>query len=326
MPSLQYFRHYGLAIIALGCSVAHAAAPAPHPGQVTLSSAEIKAENITTIRMRPQPYSLSRRAFARVLSINPLIALRERLAKAEADATAAQANSAALTSHYNRDLKLFNAHQAIAAQTLQDGKAASASADAVVASTTARIAMIHATLQQQYGAQLAADAAMIDALQNNTERLVSVLLPEDFNGAAPASINLAAPDGSAATARLVGPASTVDPAVSGRPYNYVTGALLPVGLATSARLPLASPSPALLIPSRAVLWYAGERWAYVELKPGLFQRRQIAARAVEGQYPAGAAFKAGDDLVTSGAQLLLSQELLPHAIATSCKDPPECDD
>lgn len=326
MPSMRYLRHCAAAIIALGCSVAQGAAPTPHPGQVRLSAAEITAENITTTKMRPQPFAPTRRAFARVLSITPLIALRERLAKAQADAAAAEAHSAALTSHYDRDLKLFNAHQAISAQTLQDGMAASAAADAVVASTTARIEMINAALLQQYGPQLAAANPIIKALQNGGERLVSVILPADFSGAPPASINLAAPDGGAATAHLVGPASTIDPAVSGRPFFYVTQALLPVGLATSARLPLASPGPALLIPSRAVLWYAGARWAYVELKAGLFQRRQIAAGVTGGQYPAGADFGAGDNLVTSGAQLLLSQELLPHAIATSCKYPPECDD
>ena len=326
MPSMRYLRLDTLAIMALGCTVAHAAAPTPHQGEVTLTAAEIKAESITTTTMQPEPFTPSRRAFARVLSINPLIALRERLAKAEADATAAQANSAALTSHYNRDLKLFNAHQAISAQTLQDGRAASASADAVVASTTARIEMIKATLLQQYGAPLAANAPVIQALQNGTDRLVSVVLPADFIGAAPAAISLVVPVGSAVAAHLIGPASTVDPVVSGRPFYYVTQAPLPAGLATGARLPLASSRPALLIPPRAVLWYAAERWAYVELKPGLFQRRLIAAKAIEGQYPAGEAFKTGDNLVTSGAQLLLSQELLPRAIATSCKDPPECDD
>lgn len=37
-------------------------------------------------------------------------------------------------------------------------------------------------------------------------------------------------------------------------------------------------------------------------------------------------FHAGDQIVTQGAQLLLSEELKPQGIATACKDPPECDD
>jgi hypothetical protein len=37
-------------------------------------------------------------------------------------------------------------------------------------------------------------------------------------------------------------------------------------------------------------------------------------------------FRAGDSIVTRGAQLLLSEELKPEGVATACKDPPECDD
>jgi len=37
-------------------------------------------------------------------------------------------------------------------------------------------------------------------------------------------------------------------------------------------------------------------------------------------------FRAGDDVVIRGAQLLLSEELRPQGITTQCKDPPECDD
>ncbi len=315
-----------LSIFALGCCAARASTPKPSFGEVRLSPAQIAAEKITTTKLQPVPFTPTRQIFVRALDITPLIALRERLAKAEADATAAEANSTNLIARYNRDFGLFNAHQTVSVQALQDSKAASVAAGALVASTTARVEMIRATIIQQYGQELATNRANLMALQHGDKQLVSVIFPNSFKGAIPTDIRLAAIDGSMVTSHLIGPGRAVDPLMNGRPFYYVAPASLPAGFVTSAQLPLASTSRALLIPMRAVLWYAGARWAYVELQPGLFQRRQVAARILAGQYLAGTDFQAGDNLVTGGAQLLLSQELLPHAIATSCKDPPECDD
>ena len=314
------------ALAAVPVAHGHAKPATLLPGEVALTAAQIKAESITTTLLRLQAFAPTRPVFARVLSSAPLIALRERLAKAQADALAASAHSAALTAHYNRDLSLYNAHHSASEQTLQDSKAASAAADGAVAATTARIAMIKAALVQHYGAQLGHDAATLQAVQKGDARLVLVVLPSDFVGVAPALLNLAAPDGSAAPAHLLGPASTVDPSARGRPFLYVTSVTLPQGLTTTANLQLSDPHPTLLVPASAQLWYAGERWAYVALPQGRYQRRKLAGHAIGGEFPVGTPFKVGDKIVTSGAQLLLSQELLPHAIATACKDPPECDD
>ena len=322
----RQFLACAMIIFLMGCYAAYATTAKPSFGEVKLSAAQIAAENITTTKLQPLPFTPTRQVFVRVLNITPLIALRERLAKAKADATAAEANSTNLIARYNRDLGLFNAHQTVSVQALQDSKAASVAADALVASTTARTDMIRATIIQQYGRELANDMDNLRALQHGDKRLVSVIFPADFKGAAPTDIRLAATNGNMVPSRLVGPGSAVDSLMSGQPFYYVTPAPLPVGFITSAQLPLASTRRALLIPTRAVLWYAGARWAYVELQPGLFQRRQVSARIMAGQYLAGADIQAGNKVVTSGAQLLLSQELLPHAIATNCKDPPECDD
>ncbi len=324
MRAMRYIWLCALAMAAAG--VCQASPPKLPPGEVALTGAEIKAEGISTTILRLQTFAPTRAAFARVLSSAPLIKLRERLAKAKADALAASAHSSALAARYNRYLSLFNAHHSASAQTLQDSRAASAAADSVVVATTARIEMIKAALVQHYGPQLAREAASLDSLQSGNARLVSVVLPPGFAGAPPAMLDLAAPDGSAAPAHLAGPASAVDPSASGRPFLYVTSAALPQGLATTARLPLAAPQPTLLVPASARLWYAGERWAYVALPQGRYQRRKLPGHSIDGKFPVGAPFKVGDAIVTSGAQLLLSQELLPHAIATACKDPPECDD
>jgi hypothetical protein len=96
----------------------------------------------------------------------------------------------------------------------------------------------------------------------------------------------------------------------------------------TARLPASDNSPAgLLIPANAVVWYGGQPWAYVRTAPDRFTRRILpSASEVDHGFIVPGGFRADDEVVVRGAQLLLSEELQPRDIATQCKDPPECDD
>lgn len=66
---------------------------------------------------------------------------------------------------------------------------------------------------------------------------------------------------------------------------------------------------ALRVPRRALVWHAGSRWIYVELEPGLFERRQVRVTATDGQTvlieQAGGAMSR---VVVTGATSLLGEE------------------
>jgi hypothetical protein len=66
------------------------------------------------------------------------------------------------------------------------------------------------------------------------------------------------------------------------------------------------------VPAAAVIWYAGQPWAYVETAVGHYQRRPLSvdARNASGWFEANG-FRAGERVVVRGGELLLSQELLP---------------
>ena len=137
--------------------------------------------------------------------------------------------------------------------------------------------------------------------------------------------------GRSVPAQRLSPSPGVDPAVQGAPWLYLSAHALPAGWRTSARIAAARTSAAaLLVPSRAVLWYGGQTWAYVKIARDRFARRFVRAGESPADDPRGIVvtdgFHAGDEVVTEGAQLLLSEELKPQGIATVCKDPPECDD
>jgi hypothetical protein len=78
-------------------------------------------------------------------------------------------------------------------------------------------------------------------------------------------------------------------------------------------------SKGVIVPHEAVVWYANQAWVYQKLaadKPGFdkFVRRIISTEIeIEGETISGwfntAGFVEGNELVSSGAQLLLSEEL-----------------
>jgi multidrug efflux pump subunit AcrA (membrane-fusion protein) len=83
------------------------------------------------------------------------------------------------------------------------------------------------------------------------------------------------------------------------------------GLAVVAKLELpGEPRKGVLIPSPAVVRFGGKIWAYLEVEPGKFMRRELEdAGSLEKGWFVSAGFKAGDKVVIGGAGLLLSEEL-----------------
>jgi hypothetical protein len=64
----------------------------------------------------------------------------------------------------------------------------------------------------------------------------------------------------------------------------------------------------IIIPSNAVVWYAGKPWAYFKQGKDQFVRKPISAatEVAAGWFNQG--IEANSEVVVSGAQLLLSEE------------------
>ena len=87
----------------------------------------------------------------------------------------------------------------------------------------------------------------------------------------------------------------------------------PRGQRLSASVPLGGAAQTgVTVPAAAVIWYAGQPWAYVETAAGHYQRRPLSvdARNASGWFEANG-FHAGERVVVRGGELLISQELLP---------------
>lgn len=76
------------------------------------------------------------------------------------------------------------------------------------------------------------------------------------------------------------------------------------------------PQRGVMVPAAALVISEGKYWCYVEQKPGVYVRREVATdRAVGDGYVVNHGIAAGDKLVTSAAGLLLARELNPSTEA-----------
>jgi membrane fusion protein, multidrug efflux system len=230
-----------------------------------------------------------------------------------------------------RMLTLFQDDRNASQKNLQDARAAAQADQARLAVSNAALAGLVTSLRQQFGDALARAAASPGSgtwrqLVSGQAAVLRVVFPAA--GAAPEGLAIDAPAGGELSAHKLSAAPQVDPILQGTAYFYLIPAPLPVGTRTVAHAASGQLGEAgVLVPDEAIIWYGDARWAYVKTAGERFTRRLVqGAVPSAGGVLASAGLRAGDEVVTRGAALLLSEEQRPHGIATQCKDPPECDD
>lgn len=130
----------------------------------------------------------------------------------------------------------------------------------------------------------------------------------------PSSISVVAPDGGTGhRAILVGPAPEADPVTRRAAYLYrLDGPWLAArpGLLVQAQLPAGNgTSRGVVIPAAAVVQWDGLDWAWLRREADHFVRvRVLTDRPVAGGWMVGPPWAAGDSVVVTGAEQLLSEE------------------
>jgi hypothetical protein len=271
--------------------------------------------------------------YVTVVDVQPLFDLASRLAAARTEHESIRAQAEASRAQLERSELLYKDDQNVSLKSLQDARAAARTDQARRhAAHTAQL-ILEADLRQQFGEALATAAAapasgLFRQLARGAAALVRATLPAEAQLQAPARLAIDGPDGQRLPARLLSAAPQADAAIQGVSYLYLVERALPTGTHTTGHLATADKTAAgVLIPESALVWFSGQRWAYVRMAPDRFVRRLVptGVPAPGGIIVAGG-FRAGEPVVVRGAQLLLSEEQRPRGIATACKDPPECDD
>ena len=256
---------------------------------------------------------------ARVFAINTLIESRLRYLSARSELEVLQATWLAKKNEYQR-LQILNADDKnIADKALEAAHAELLTVEARITAASLQMANIADTLRLNWGnalSQLAMQRetpALLERIIRHETALLLVtfpldsppinrkitLIPNGFNhirfsgdylGIAPTSTNL----------------------MTGKTYFYTVASsyLRPdMRLQVESILTHTSPQKGVYVPNSAVLWYGGRAWVYRRINPTSFERLSVEANlpALDGWFEQGH-LQAGQVLVTSSAQLLLSEE------------------
>ena len=149
-------------------------------------------------------------------------------------------------------------------------------------------------------------------LADNTRPVVRIAWPGDAGSPRDRLILLAPGAGERIEARLIGPAAEADPVTRLPAYLYRARArwsgAVP-GTPVVALVLEGRRTDGALVPDRAVVQWEGLAWAYLQRGPGEYARVRVPTdRPAPGGWIAGPPLAAGDTVVVSGVQELLSEE------------------
>lgn len=241
--------------------------------------------------------------FGRVLDPGPLLALGTELETAEAAAAASERE-------WVRTKGLFDQDQNASARMLEQALAATLRDRATVAGIRARIA----SSWSPAFTGMSDLKAFLQKVARGETVLLRIDVPPDRALAPLPESALVQPVGydvAPVRTKSIGVASTVDPQVLGSGFiAQLDGTPMSSGTALKAWIPSTNgPQPLVQIPASAVIRVAGDALVYVRSATNRFQRRVVElATPNESGWLIRTGLTAGDTVVTSGAQQLLSAE------------------
>ncbi len=254
--------------------------------------------------------------YGSVVNIQSLVEQRARYVAAQNEIRVVQASLTRSSAEYERMQTLFRDKQMVSLRAVQAAESDWKSDQAKRAASESEVANIRSAARQQWGEGLSRMA-----LGGNREfedmlsgRQVLVQLSWGTQqGDPPATLKIAQVGGAGESvlAQYVSPALQADSEVAGRTFWYrAPGVGLRVGMRVAATLEDAnSARSGVSIPFSAQVWHGGKAWVYLKRGDQAFERREVSGGESTGDgWFDGAPFKAGDSVVVSGAQLLLSEE------------------
>ncbi len=286
---------------------------------VSLSPAVQKNSGIKTATVDAMAYQDEIRSFGTVMPIDSLITTKADITNLQAQRNASVVNKKQQQVQYER-LKALNADDKnVSDLAVQQALAALNNTNATIRSTTLQIQNLEASTKLKWGSLLANAALgkqsspLFKKLLSREHVLIQISLP--FNTANPKTgdfIEVTPLNGTQPIkATYLSAAATADRNGAGKTFYYSAPASnLRTGMRVSVQASASesSASDGIVIPSNAVVWYAGTPWAYFKQGGNQFVRKPISA---ETEVDAGwfnVGFDADSQVVVQGAQLLLSEE------------------
>lgn len=283
-----------------------------------------KQSGIKTIKLVNAQHQSATASYGTVEAIDSLIEMRTRYLAALADGNVTR--STITNSEQNlRRLQLLNQDDKnVSDRAVQEAQANVNSEKAKLATSATMANGIRDNMRQQWGTTLANWATQtasnneFQSLLQSREVLLKITLPFDVTPNKDFVLQTA-PMGSESQfvkTQFISDAPQADSTIQGKTYFYRAPAgILRAGMRVTTRLnATGKATTGVIIPHGAVVWYANQAWVYQKVGAEKFIRRlistetEIESEAISGWYNTSG-LVANDEVVNSGAQLLLSEEL-----------------
>lgn len=259
------------------------------------------------------------RAFVKVVDLRPLLALQSRHNQALSALNVAKVAEHAAAQEMKRLISLTKGAGSVAAKNVNYAEASWHGAKAKLQGLRFDVKAIHDETIQSWGDEistwvLSANSKQWQRLLAHQDSLLLVTLPVGLSLAEDVSFIRVARDNDREKARkayFVSLAVIGGQAIQGESYFFKTANnKLRSGMRLDAWIPQGNDAlNGVFIPKKAMVWYAGQPWMYVQVEDDLYQRRSLQS----GLMAAGGRFmqqdiNAGESVVIRGAQMLLSEE------------------
>ncbi|WP_434101604.1 efflux RND transporter periplasmic adaptor subunit [Methylocaldum gracile] len=285
---------------------------------VRMTAEQQKASGLTVEVLNALTFHPEIMAYGKVVDIQPLLALHVRYQTAGTEAEIANAAVELAQKNRNR-LTTLHREDIVASRDLAQAEAQYQADRAKLEAARRLMREIRHEARQAWGDELTRIAfdgesrLFQDFLSRSRVLLLIALpsgqsLPPDKRSLFVAREN----DRSAAhRAELISPAPKTDDLVQGETYFFhAPSDRLRAGMRVNAWLPASGePLTGVAIPPSAIVWHAGKPWAYRQSDDRTFIRTEITVyREHTDFWFVDHGFAAGDKIVVTGGQLLLSEE------------------
>lgn len=254
----------------------------------------------------------------KVISIEPLLALKERYLVAQAELKGTQAKLKQASESLKRLQDLFK-NGVTAKRSLQEQQALVLSDEASADAAQVKLTAIAHETRLLWGDLadwiLSGRTDRFAAFLSGKQFLLQIILPNNKkldSGMATIFVEANGDRSKAFPATLISRAIQADSAISGESFFFkTTGDKLRIGMKLQAWIPQHPDGRSgVVAPESALLWYMDQVYVYIKNSDEHFYRRQLNKfSATAGGYFIPEDIKPGEEIVITGGQMLLSEEL-----------------
>ena len=283
---------------------------------VTLDAQTQAREGIRVAPLRDTSMRHELRGTAVLMTVSELATLRTSYVAARARLDRDRVDVSTSRSEYERTKTLYEDNQNMSLKAMQDAEAAYRNNRTQLTADEQDANLQLDSARRRWGGAAAdwisRDSPSLNAVLGQRELLAQVIFPPGEVANAPASLSLIAPGNGIVRARLVSALPQVNPQIQGISFLYLVPNRpgLAVGMNLAVLVPVGLPVKGVVVPDSAIVWWQGRAWVYEATTANTFTRREVSTdNPIRGGYfVPDAGFSRGTNLVTAGAQALLSEE------------------